>query len=337
MSHHFDTPTGREDPTINLCDFYLFPGGPQCTVMVMTTNPQADPTKSALFREEGLYVFRFDTDGDAREDVSFKVQFSDTAHADGGEHVQRLEVRRGTGNDAGLGPDGDVLATGMTSEIINADSGVKAFAGVTPDPFAADAKGLEAFKAALARGEYRPAAFDNHMNAFAPRRVAAIALEVPNKLIGTGMVHSWVTISLHGHAPEQQVARWGLPLITQLYLTDEDLREEYNRSAPSQTNTRVTAGIAEMIRQTTSLAGTTTNPETYAQRVIDRFGTMTLPYEIGSPASFDHTNFNGRKLSDDVMDVMLSTATNSALGDGVTPEPQRVASSFPYLISHIGH
>jgi hypothetical protein len=24
LSHHFDTPTGREDPRLNLCDFYLF-------------------------------------------------------------------------------------------------------------------------------------------------------------------------------------------------------------------------------------------------------------------------------------------------------------------------
>ncbi|MEA2773281.1 MAG: hypothetical protein QOD93_6243, partial [Acetobacteraceae bacterium] len=26
MSHHFDTPTGREDPRLNLADFYLFAG-----------------------------------------------------------------------------------------------------------------------------------------------------------------------------------------------------------------------------------------------------------------------------------------------------------------------
>ena len=41
MSHHFDTPTAREDPRINLCDFYLFSGGPASTVMAMTVNPDA--------------------------------------------------------------------------------------------------------------------------------------------------------------------------------------------------------------------------------------------------------------------------------------------------------
>ena len=35
----------------------------------------------------------------------------------------------------------------------------------------------------------------------------------------------------------------------------------------------------------------------------------------------DGTGFNGRGLDDDVMDVMLSLTTNSALGDGVAPGP----------------
>ena len=34
----------------------------------------------APFRDEALYVFRFDTDGDRREDVSFKVRFGEVVH-----------------------------------------------------------------------------------------------------------------------------------------------------------------------------------------------------------------------------------------------------------------
>lgn len=58
MSHHFDTPTAREDPRINLCDFYLFSGGPGSTVMAMTVNPDAGLSAPDTFREEGLYAFR---------------------------------------------------------------------------------------------------------------------------------------------------------------------------------------------------------------------------------------------------------------------------------------
>ena len=77
VSHHFDTPTAREDPRLNLCDFYLFAGTPATTVMAMTVNGAATIDGPPPFRDEALYVFRFDTDGDHREDVSFKVRFGE--------------------------------------------------------------------------------------------------------------------------------------------------------------------------------------------------------------------------------------------------------------------
>ena len=39
MSHHFDTKLAREDPSLTLCDFYLFDGSSGKTVMAMTVNP----------------------------------------------------------------------------------------------------------------------------------------------------------------------------------------------------------------------------------------------------------------------------------------------------------
>jgi hypothetical protein len=86
MSHHFDTPTAREDPRINLCDFYLFSGGPASPVMAMTVNPDAGLSAPDTFREEGLYAFRFDLDGDAREELAFKITFGPPSHADGDDH-----------------------------------------------------------------------------------------------------------------------------------------------------------------------------------------------------------------------------------------------------------
>ena len=56
-----------------------------------------------------------------------------------------------------------------------------------------------------------------------------------------------------------------------------------------------------------------------------------LPYVIGTPASFDFASFNGRALGDDVMDVILTLASNTALGDGVVPDKARIRSEFPYF------
>jgi hypothetical protein len=49
MSHHFDTMLAKEDPSLNLCDFYLFEGAPGTTVMAITVNPDvSDTIKSVL-------------------------------------------------------------------------------------------------------------------------------------------------------------------------------------------------------------------------------------------------------------------------------------------------
>jgi hypothetical protein len=43
-----------------------------------------------------------------------------------------------------------------------------------------------------------------------------------------------------------------------------------------------------------------------------------LPYELGYIGSVGFRRLNGRALTDDVIDVMLTLATNTGLGDGVS-------------------
>ena len=56
-----------------------------------------------------------------------------------------------------------------------------------------------------------------------------------------------------------------------------------------------------------------------------------LPYELGSDAAFDFAGFNGRALGDDVMDVIITLASNVALADGVAPDRTRTRTDFPYF------
>lgn len=337
MSHHFDTPTAREDPRLNLCDFYLFAGSVAgTTAMAMTVNPAANAHTAAPFRDEAVYAFRFDTDGDRHEDVSFKVRFGEISDASSNtgtlNHIQRFEVRRADHLPDGL--SGDVLACGPTEEVVSGVKGVRAFAAVVDDPFAGDAAALEAFKAAFAEGHYNPEAFHNRVNFFHDRTVAAIVLEVPNRLIANaGRVNAWATVSLCGHAPEQQVARWGLPLLTHIYLGGDDLRERYNHSRPSDNESLFISSIVSTVSKYAAAAGVTDDPDAYGRRVAGLFGSLTLPYELGTVASFDYAGFNGRSLRDNVMDSMLSLLTNSPLGTGVAPDPARFDRTFPYLRS----
>jgi hypothetical protein len=334
MSHHFDTPTAKEDPRINVCDFYLFRGRPGTAVMALTVNPDAGGAAPDTFREEGLYAFRFDLNGDAVEEVTFKVKFNPPEHVGGDEHVhtQLFEVRRATGADALKGSGGEVIVTGHTGEIAKADNGVIAFAGLAPDLFAGDAAALHALQDGLYKdNRFAAEAFQNRKNFFARKNVSVIVLEVPTALIGKGLVHAWATASLYGHAPEVQVSRWGLPLITHVFMPDPAMREDYNRTTPSNDVTRFGPQIAQVAEKLSRLSGSAANSNDYARQLTARLCPTTLPYELDTPAAFNFAGFNGRPLTDDVMDVILTLASDTALADGVAPDRSRTRQDFPYF------
>jgi hypothetical protein len=334
MSHHFDTPTAKEDPRINVCDFYLFRGRPGTTVMALTVNPDAGGATPDTFREEALYAFRFDLNSDAVEEMTFKVKFTHPAHVGGDDHrhAQLFEVRRATGADALNGGAGEVILTGRTEELATADNGVTAFAGLAPDLFAGDAAALHAFQDGLHKdNRFAAEAFLNRKNFFARKNVTAIVLEVPTAMIGKGMVHAWATASLYGHAPEVQVSRWGLPLITHVFMPDPAMREDYNRTTPSNDVVRFGPQIGQIAEKLSRLAGSAANSNDYARQLTARLCPTMLPYELDTPATFNFAGFNGRTLTDDVMDVILTLASDTSLSDGVAPDRTRTRDSFPYF------
>ena len=57
MSHHFDTKLAKKDPSMNICDMYLFPGSTGNTVMAMTVN--ADAGLGLLGRSAGRSAICF--------------------------------------------------------------------------------------------------------------------------------------------------------------------------------------------------------------------------------------------------------------------------------------
>jgi hypothetical protein len=78
-------------------------------------------------------------------------------------------------------------------------------------------------------------------------------------------------------------------------------------------------------------AGSVLNPEEYGKQMVSRLCPSTLPYELGTAAAFDRARFNGRPLGDDVMDVMLTLASNMPLQDGAAPDRTRIRTEFPYF------
>jgi hypothetical protein len=249
-------------------------------------------------------------------------------------HVQKFQVRRATG-EAVAGDKGELLIEGDTGKV-HSKSGIRAFVGTAPDMFAVSADAFHNLHNAFFK-EHR---YDGdsflrlRQNFFNGRNITAIVLEVPNHLIGKGSVHAWATVSLYGHAPELQVSRWGLPLITHLFLNDpsnQEPKETYNKSGPSEDIAFLSGHIADFTRKMATYAGSAVNPEEYGKQMVARLCPITLPYELGTPAAFDLAGFNGRALGDNVVDVMLTLASNRPLPTGVAPDRNRIRSEFPYF------
>jgi hypothetical protein len=334
MSHHFDTQHAKADPRLNLCDVYVFEGNSDSTVFVMTMNADAGISSPDIMHPEGLYAFRIDLNGDAKEELAFKFRFGEPKHLDGDEHihVQSFKVLRSTqeeiANDAG-----SVLLEGTTG--ITARAGdVRAYVSMVPELWAADAFAFFSFlKTFFAEDRVDLGVFQHKTNLFQNRNVMAIVLEVPNAMVGSGMVHVWGTISLYGHAPEVQVSRWGYPLFTHFFLSDpksQDLAEKYHTTVPSDDLQHFGPAISSFASELAASAKSAANPEQHGQYVAARLCPSMLPYTIGTRAVFDKDTFNGRPLGADAFDAMLSLGVNSPIRDGVGPAANRIVDAFPY-------
>ena len=334
MSHHFDSVQAKADLRLNLCDLYVFEGEGEHTVFAMTCCPDAGISSPDAFHPEAIYAIRIDLDGDGKEDLAFKFRFGEAGHAPGHEHrhVQSFDVLRAMAAELpGLG--GTVLVSG-SKDATAENNAVRAFAGIVPELWASDSVAFFDFLTKLAKdGQYDPKVFESQVNKYRNRNVMAMVLEVPNALIGAEKIDVWATVALFGHAPEVLVQRWGLPLMTHLFLSDlmaPGMAEQFNVSQPSQDVGLFSDVVAGVTARLAASAGNTPEPEKYGREVAKRLCPGVLPYTLGSKARFDVSEFNGRPLTADVLDVMASIATNRKISDGVSPEAARVASVFPY-------
>lgn len=334
MSHHFDTDQAKNDPRLNCCDVYVFEGRPGTTALVMTSNADAGISSPDAFHPEGLYALRVDTDGDAKEDVVFKFRFGEPRHAHGDEHrhIQSYKVISADKEQVG-GVDGEVIVEGETGTPTE-KHGVRVYAGLAPELWAADAFAFFTTLTNLFTGDkYDPTAFQHKENLFQNRNVMAIVIEVPNAMLGKGKIGVWATISLFGHAPEVQICRWGYPLTTHLFLSNPstpELTAKYHASTPSDDAVTIGAAIGAFAARLSARANPATDGEAHGKIVADMLCPSLLPYEVGTPAKFSVESFNGRALTDDAYDVMLSLATNTEVHDGVAPNRARTQSEFPY-------
>src|SRR6266545_4911949 len=298
---HLDGPMAKHDGRLDITDVYAFqsPSNPSNTVLIMNVDPVAGVLSPTTFHPDASYDLKIDTNGDAKEDITYKVTFSAVSNG-----TQNVTLRRvpASGSSA-------VLARGQTGANIPVRGGGMLRVGVFDDPFFFD---LVAFRNGLA---FCPGGVGT--NFFAGLNVASIVLEVPSSSLGTN-IGVWARTTLGG----QQVDRMGRPAINTVFEHTDAEKDAFNAGIPrndqrdfhqDEFDTLVALG----------------NTPAYAEAVTNILLPDILTFNTSSSAGF----LNGRRLADDVIDIELGVISNGAITTDCVANDSNFSNTFPYLAS----
>jgi hypothetical protein len=339
MSHHLDSPLARQDIRLDITDLYVFRGEVGTVFAINCCHSIFGEIPTPGYHPEGKYEFKIDLDGDAVEDLTYRITFGERDAAG----RQSFVLRRIAGAEA-TDPHapGVVVAEGTTGETASGANGLRIWAGKAGDPFWIEPDVLHAVGHAVQDGApidlsaWDPA---KAKNLFAGHTVYSIVLEVPDAELLDGQsrkrIGVWALATLATDAGGwRQINRVGLPMIHPLFTQfNEDLGDRLNGGRPADDLATYGDLITKAIAGVVAACGTCEDPTGYGAKVARRFCPNMLPYEVGTQATFGFAEWNGRCLTDNAPDVMFSIAANAPvrLGIGkesVTAKPSR---TFPYV------
>jgi hypothetical protein len=342
MAHHLDSPIARQDIRLDITDLYVFNGETGTVFVINVCHSIAGEVPAPGYHPEGMYEFKVDLDGDAVEDLTYRITFDERDQTG----RQRFILRRIVGSDA-VDPDaaGTVLARGSTGETVTTASGLRIWAGKAGDPFWIEPDVLHAVGHAFQDGTvidltgWDPS---KAKNLFAGHTVYSIVLEAPDaELVAGGFgnkrIGVWAVATLATDAGGwRAINRVGLPMIHPLFTQfNEDLGNRLNAGGPADDFSRYGEVVSKGVAAVVAANGTSEDPQGYGAKVAHRFFPNILPYEVGTSAAFGFAEWNGRALTDNAPDVMFSIAANTPVGlsigkESVTAKPSTV---FPYVPS----
>jgi hypothetical protein len=339
MSHHLDSPIARQDVRLDITDLYVFRGQTGTVFVIDVCHSIAKP-KIPGFHPEGMYEFKVDLNGDAIEEVTYRLTF-DERDAQGKQRYTVRAIRGAEATDPHAA--GSVIAKGTTEEAVTTPSGVRVWAGPAGDPFWIEPTVLHAVGHAFQDGtKVNLADWDpsKATNFFAGGTLYSIVLELPdselltgardNRQIGVWSV-AWLATDAGGW---RSINRAGHPMIHPLFCQfNEDLGNRLDGGRPADDFATYGETLTKSIASVVTAYGTAEDPQGYAEMIAHRFLPNILPYKVGTPALYGFGGWNGRSLTDNAPDVMFSIAANTPirLGIGkesVTSKPTKI---FPYV------
>jgi Domain of unknown function (DUF4331) len=318
--------TAKKDGRLNLTDLYVFPSrDSKSTVFIMNIGKDAGRNGPKNLHPEAVYDFNIDNNGDYYEDLRLRVRFSSIA-ADG---TQSYSVFRQEGASLSKAQTPALGSAQKLGEVATLQGGGRAWVGLAGDPFVANAASYFKLLDSVKAGKADFSVFDKPANYFAETDVISIVIEVPNSGFRKSSINVWASITATPLSENFQVSRWGNVLTAFIFAAQPDDAESMNRTKPHQDVGLHKEPAAQRIASIVKAAGTADDPQAYGDAVATRLMPMVMPYKIGTSAVYGMGFVNGRSLNDDSFDVIMSTVTNRALNDGVSPGKMR--DDFPYV------
>ncbi|MGO9205851.1 MAG: DUF4331 family protein, partial [Candidatus Limnocylindrales bacterium] len=77
MSHHLDSPIARQDIRLDITDLYVFRGRTGTVFVINVCHSIFGPIPAPGYHPEGMYEFKVDLDGDAVEDITYRITFDE--------------------------------------------------------------------------------------------------------------------------------------------------------------------------------------------------------------------------------------------------------------------
>ena len=306
MSDHFD---GVPDPRHDITDLYIFqlPDDPTRTILILNVNPAA-PTLATTFDPEASYEFKIDTNADAQAEIAFHVLF-----ASSGDGQQTATVYRATGEAAqDSGPAGEVIIhqapASLDREMRVTTEGVYRFyAGLRSDPFFVEPEGFA--------NNFQFTGHDVNLD----KNVFGIVLEVPNSALGSNRsIGIWARtmVPVHGALHQMDEIARAANFFNQ---TEED-KHTFNGTPPAQQR-------ALFLQKFVTVFQGFGYREAEATRLALEWVPNILPYNYASAAGYP----NGRKLADDIGDVVVSLMTQGRITTDLVEPHTDYLTDFPYL------
>jgi hypothetical protein len=363
---HGDAPNVAGDQAADLGDLYFFldPNDNSKAVMIATVRGFIVPGEAvnfAIFDPNVNFRFEIENTGDAKPDLFIDVTFDKRSANPGPAGKEILEVPKAQTATVSL-PHGAHFTAPVLNPSLSGSApsqasattfnaggtGVDFFAGEVDDPFFFDIPAFGRFIASVRNGAPDPTVFNRARDTFAGYNILAIALRVPVSMIkGAGnvigldaltqrakqQIKKGGDIKTSGHF--RTLDREGNPAVN-VALIPFNRKDEYNASTTKDDAAGKFAG--DIVATLQALGTNQSNINILAGVAVAHGDFLHLDVSIPNSGSGGGNNAaasfpNGRRLQDDVIDILLNIITNGALttGDNVNANDRPFSDTFPFL------